>query len=661
MAESRTGYRGIVVGILIGLLVLAFAVWGVEDVFSPEAGNSVLKIGDQEVSSNEFRRLYDQELRDISDREGKNLTNEQAMARGIPQQILSQLLSQNILEVDAKDLGIGYNAKSALKELSQIEVFKDPITKKYSAAQVNSILARQYVTSDEFSKDLIRRKRLEQTLPAITRGIEAPSEYAETFYNYVLETRNVSVMSITDKAVDAAPEPTDEQLKTFIDENIIKFTLPEYRRVTMIRLEPTDFVLIDDIDRLGLASEENAKTAFNNIFIADEEIEAQYEIKVASEGLATPATRSLTVLFGENEDTANKIAEKIKEGLTVEDIQNLYGLNDPTTYDDVQASAIIDPEVAKAAFEMNEGDVKALLGGFDQWVAVHVTGAVEEFKPSRDTVEDEIVQEIMDIKVQNEIYDQMDAIMQEVGDGRTLEEASESSGLPFSSLPFVSRFGATPDELTMGGLNRIPGIATDREILRTIFTANPGLEVDVFDTSTGGQAILRVDDTIEERPQDFEDAKPLATVMWKEKYIEDALDDLMATLGDRVSDGEALSDVAAELGEAANVASYTLVRTRPQSEIGNQIWGDLIEGENGDVVRGLGPQKMTRQIAVLDKIVPNAEAVPDEEKSIIQDRLTAELANDILIAYQNAVTKEHPYNENQDRVNQVLGIETPAE
>jgi len=39
MAESRAGYRNVVVGILIGLLVLAFAMWGVEDVFDPQASD----------------------------------------------------------------------------------------------------------------------------------------------------------------------------------------------------------------------------------------------------------------------------------------------------------------------------------------------------------------------------------------------------------------------------------------------------------------------------------------------------------------------------------------------------------------------------------------------------------------------------------------------
>ena len=46
MAESIGGkIRNVMVGVLIGLLVVAFAVWGVNDVFTQRAGNSVLTIG----------------------------------------------------------------------------------------------------------------------------------------------------------------------------------------------------------------------------------------------------------------------------------------------------------------------------------------------------------------------------------------------------------------------------------------------------------------------------------------------------------------------------------------------------------------------------------------------------------------------------------------
>lgn len=663
MSGTGSKIRATIIAILIFLLVAAFAVWGVEDVFNPQAGNNVIKIGKEEVSSNEFRRAFDFELSQRRQESGSSLTNEQAAAQGIHRQVLTDLLGQKTFEVDATDLGIGYNARSARKDLALMDVFQDPITKEFSAEQVDMVMARQDppMTRFDFAEDLERRMRLEQILPAITRGIDVPDAYAENYYNFIRETRDVSILTLQSSAVDAAPEPTDAQLQTFIDENIIKFTLPEFRRVTLLRMEPTEFVYVDDIDRLGLASEENARAAFNNVFITDEEIDTQYEIKIASENLTTPATRSLTIYFTENEDTAKQVAEKVKEGLTQSEIMSLFGLNEPTSYEDAEASDIIDPEVAEVSFEMKEGDVRTIHGGFDQWVAVHVTAAVEEFKPARDSVEDDIIVEILENKAQNEIYKKMDLIQDAIDDGRTLEEAAEIVGVPFAQLPFVNRFGATQDELTLQGLGRLPGVANDNEIMKSIFTANPGIEVDVFETSGGGQATLRVDNVIESQPKSFEASKSLATVMWKEEYVDNALEELSAEIMDRISDGEALSAIAEEMGDKAVLSTYTLSRLSPQPEIGTTIWSELIEAEEGDRTRGLGPQKLTRQVAVLDKIIPNTEPATEQDQSFLQDRINAQLANDILLAYQNAIHAETPYNINEDRVNAILGINTPSE
>jgi len=53
------------------------------------------------------------------------------------------------------------------------------------------------------------------------------------------------------------------------------------------------------------------------------------------------------------------------------------GLVDPEIYTDVLKDAILDPETADAAFEMDKGEAKALLGSLGNWYAVGVTNITE--------------------------------------------------------------------------------------------------------------------------------------------------------------------------------------------------------------------------------------------------------------------------------------------
>jgi len=58
--------RGAFVAILVGLLVLAFAVWGVNDIFVSGARNAVVSVGDASVSTRDFNRDLQSRLREIA-------------------------------------------------------------------------------------------------------------------------------------------------------------------------------------------------------------------------------------------------------------------------------------------------------------------------------------------------------------------------------------------------------------------------------------------------------------------------------------------------------------------------------------------------------------------------------------------------------------------
>ena len=649
--------RNIVVGIIIGLLVLAFALWGSEDVLGPQANNTVLKIGDEEVNTREFRRAYDNQMRYLTDVTGQTLTNEEALAANIPGNLVNRFLIEKIFLTDAKDLGVGYNERNAREELEKIEVFQDPFDKTYSFEQAQAILGRQGVSTEEYANQLLSEKRIEQVQPAISRGILTPEEFAEIAYDFRLESRNARVLTLTESSVPAAPEPTDEQLQAYIDENINTFTLPEYRRATMIRMEPTDFRYMDEDALFGIKDIETAKTAFNNIFVSEEEIDQQYEITVISENLGTPATRSLRIFYAENEDTAKAVAEKISDGLSPEEIVSLLGLK---TFDEIVDKVqedIFDVNVAEAAFELQEGDIKTLEGYLGTWVTFQVTGMVEEVKPSKDSIRSDVLNTILEQRRLDVIYDKMGELQEKIEEGRTLEEAADIIGLPYTVLPYLDRNGSTQDEIPMLGTQRLPGVATDNEIMRFIFTSNPGTEVDIFDTARGGTAMIRVDSIIDQTPKSFEASRGLATVLWQEQYVEDAMTELMQSLTDRVYAGESLEDVAASV-EYAQITNVTLTREQEEPTIGNLIWAGIIEGKEGDLVQGDGPERFVRQIAILDEIVPNDTPIPPSQRTVELDRITSEISNDIMSAYQTAVIREHPYTQNDAAVRSALGLDS---
>jgi len=91
MANSIGGkIRSAFVAILVGLLVLAFAVWGVNDIFVPGVRNAVVSVGDASVSTRDFNRDFQSRLREIALQRGEGLTNEEAFQQGVHRDLLGQ-------------------------------------------------------------------------------------------------------------------------------------------------------------------------------------------------------------------------------------------------------------------------------------------------------------------------------------------------------------------------------------------------------------------------------------------------------------------------------------------------------------------------------------------------------------------------------------------
>lgn len=632
--------QNVLVGILIALLVLAFAVWGINDVFSPSSRTAVLSVGDEEVTTQEFESAFRRQLTVMTQTDGRQLPHQEAYDRGIHRQVLQNLLGKKIIEIDANDLGIGVNSKSAREYISDIDAFHDELTGKFSETKLMETLSYQRppVTRYQFEQDLIHSLRQEQTIPAINGGVVAPLKFAEQRYRYLTEQRKARVLTLNAVAVPPAPEPTDEELQDYIAQNTIRFTAPEYRRVTMIRLEEAD--MIPDLE------------------IDPAEVQDYFEYKVELGELGSAETRSLAQITAPDEATAQTAADRLANGEDPETVAALMSLIAPITYENVSASAILDPQTAEAAFQMTTGEARAIEGSLGTWYAIVVSQINEAIEPDIETVRAELEAEILTNKAQERLYEITPAIEDVLDTGGTLQEAAEAAGVPYVSIDFVDRSGATQDDRRMLGIDGLEGIAEDENIMTEIFTNDVGFPTDMFQTSTGGWAALQVEDIIESQLRPFEEVKNQATILWKTQKVNEALDDLMLDLAGRLEDGETLDALLAEISNGATLEEHIIVRASPGRDIGPVVVAGLLDAQVGDIERGPGPTPLTRQIAVLTEITANMDGLAGEYADLLQQQATAAILSDLNQAYQAAVLKDNPLREYPEKVRTTLGLDT---
>lgn len=630
--------RSIMVGILIGFLVIGFAIWGINDVFSPSAQNAIASIGDNEIDGTEFESAFRRELETMGRESGTILTHTEAYQQGIHSRVLGGLIQQQVINVDADDLGIGVNRKLAREEVSKIPVFIDELTGKFSETKYESALARNRITRAEYETSVERDLRRAQTVPAIVDGVEAPKAFAEQRYKFLTEQRKARVLTLTRDAVPAPQDPDDETLKAFITEREAAFTAPEYRRFTMLRLE--DFDLAPDIT------------------LTDEEIKAAFDYRVELGELGSEETRSLVQIIAPTEEAANNAAELLKGDQDPAVIASGLGLIEPDIYADVLADDITDPETAKAAFEMKDGDIRVILGSLGQWYAVKITGITPRVIPDIDSMRDELAETLKAEYAQEKLYDISAQIEDAMDEGASLEEIAQRTGVTLQTLDFVDRLGQTQDGVKLSGIAHLLGVAEDETLLLEIFTNELGFETDLFQTSNGGWAAVRVDDIIDTTLKPFEDTKVQATAMWKTLQIDEAINELMLETASKAQTGTSLDNLVSEIGDGASIDDVIIIRSSPPEALGPAVTVALMEAGLGDIEHGQGAKPLTRQIAELTQIVANSDGLAGQFSDALQEQASVAVRADLQRAYQDAVLAEYPLVENQDKIRSLLGIDT---
>ncbi len=638
MSESIGGkIRNFMVAILIGLLVVAFAVWGVNDVFTQRAGNSVLTIGDAKVTSQEFEDAFERELQSINRDQGSSITNQQAYARGMHNKVLQGLLTDTVIGIDADELGVGVNRRVARNVVKEIPSFQNELTGEFSEEKLNSLLAQNRITRTQFENDIFRSLRRQQTVPAIVGGLEAPAEFATQRYDFITEQRKAQILTLNKDAVPAPSEPSEDDLREFVQTNGAKYTAPEYRRVAMMRLETFD--LTPDLEA------------------TDEEIKAAFQYKIDLGELGSPETRTLVQITAPDEESAKLAAERLARGDKPEDVASGLGLVAPQLFEDVRKEAILDPETAEAGFELAEGEAKSLLGSLGTYYAVGVVKITPAVIPDLEESKDEIRENVLKEKAAEMLYEITGEIEDAMADGLTLEEVAAKVNWPISYYDYVDRSGKTRDEIKMSGFSLIPGIATDDTLLREIFTSDLGFETDLFETGTGGYAAIRVDDIIDSKMRKFEDVKDRAAIAWKAEKIEEALDELVIELAGKAQTGTSLASIASDAEKGVTIDDVVIVRASPPQDLSPEVIVGMLEGQVGAVARGQGVLTQTRQIGVLNEIVPNKDGLAGQFLDVLQEQATAAISSDLQNAYQQAILAENELREYPDKIKQALGIQ----
>lgn len=628
-----TTLQKVVVGILIGLLVVAFAIWGVNDVFSPQTQNLALSIGDEDIDLEAFSTRFRNELQNNPQPDGTQMSSEQAYQAGLHNQVLAQLMIDTLLKLDADELGLGVHNRTVRNTIEDMNVFHNEVTGQFSQEKMQSLLQQNNLSQADFEQDVYNSLRNSQLIPMIINGIALPAEFAERYYMFIMEKRKADVLTLGEQVIPDQEEPENSALQDYMRTHIHRYTDSEYRRISLLHLEKAD--IIPDIK----ISEERIKTAYD------------YQVELGE--LGTLETRSLVQLSLSDKTQAKAIAHRLTNGENADAIATELSLIEPITYSDVRPEGIIDSSVAEQAFTMTEGQADAIQSHLGFWYAIRIDKITPANIPDFESQKSTLRQTLLDSLAADKLYELTGIIEDALFIGSSLEEIAAQADVSYSSLDFINQTAHTPDNL------HFEALAADTVIMQEIFALTAGEQSELFETSTGGWALLRVDEIKSAVQKDFTDIRNEVLADWQAMQKNEALNNLMIDIVTQAQAGTSLTELSEKYPDVT-LENITVERSQRNENIGSILTAALFEANIGDIKRGPGPDNLTRQVAQLIEIIPNTEELSEDELASLNNQLAQILQADIQAAYQADMLKHFPMREYSDNIRQSLGINQPT-
>jgi peptidyl-prolyl cis-trans isomerase D len=613
-------------GFIIALLIAAFALFGVSDIFRG-GGTAAVIVGKEQVGVQDLSRAFERQVMAIQ-RENPRLTREQADELGLGEQMVQMLTAQAAIEAKARDLNLAVSDQQITDAIADIDAFRNPFNNRFDQATYLSVLQQNgyggsragQVFEAELRDDLLRT----QLLSAILGGVETPDIIATARRAYQQERRAITGLLLPASLIGELEAPDDETLRSFIAENAQTFRQPEQRRFTLVRFNPDDFTR--DVD------------------VPEEDLRDLYDFKLENGELAEPPTRSITQWVAEDEAAANAGVGALQLGMTPAEAD----LGESVTLENVEAFEIPDTSISDAAFERGEGDVFAVQGRLG-WRIVRVDAASDPEVPSFASLRPSLIEELSAGEAFELMSDSLSRFEDARAQGLTFEAAGAQANVPVESFDFLTARGTTVEGIPAATLRNAP------EILSTVFETPVGFETDADRYGENSYFMIRVNEIVEERVPELDEIREFAEAVWRARETDNRLQTLVDQALARAEAGESLNQIADTI-EGAVVEAAILSRSETSGPFSQQVVGGAFAQAESTPFEARASDPSTRMVAVVtDVIVPQSAAIDPAQ----QAQLATELESDLTVALEAALFASYEVRRDQALIDLALGRVDP--
>jgi peptidyl-prolyl cis-trans isomerase D len=610
--QLRQGAQGWVSKLLMALLVLSFAIWGIGG-FQGYRADTLASVGNVDVSVQDFARVF---------------ANAQRAAQNAGQQVSPGNVLSSVLLAAAMDDAAGQYGLGVSDDRVAAEIAKNPLFKNadgnFDRDRFLNILANAGMNRHDFVDDTKRQLVRSQIAQSLGVGLTLPQPLVAALYRLRNEERTVSSFTVDKTAIAPVAAPGEADLQAFFDEGKESFRAPEYRKLALLTLDPA-----------AIADPSS---------VAPEEIAAEYERRKPA--LTQPERRRVEELRFDTAEAANAALQKIEAGEDFAAVGQANGV-EVTDLGIKTKAEMLDPAIAEAAFAAELNKPLAVTEGALQPSVIRVTSIEPGTVPTLEEMTEKLRGDLATRAAREHVQDLYDQVEDERAGGSTLEEAAAKLKLPYRVIDAVSVDLKAPDG------SAISDIPSGAALVKEAFESDIGVENSAIRADAETFVFYEVLEITPARDRILDEVRNEVVTAWTEAETKKRIEELADKLFERLKGGADLSALAAEIGKTVQVAE-NVKRDGPGAGLSPNAVSQAFAGPEGHVANVEGPGD-DRILLKVDKVTAPAFFAEATDATAIKSQLSEALTKDLLSTYNQQLLAARAISVNDAAYRQLTG------
>ena len=612
-----------ILGTLLTILIISFAMWGTEDLIGvTKKQSTVASVGKLDVSAKEFFSLYSRQTEEIRKLLGASLDIKKSREFGYVDRALSSLINRALFNNEALELGLSVSDRNVRDKILADDAFKDDL------GQFSELLFRQLISESGYTEvsyvegtrqDLAR----EQMVETIRSSLIIPNIIKNSLGEYNLQQRSVDYIVINSNNEKISKISEEDSFK-YYEENKTNFLSDELRSAETLLLDANKYA--------------------KKLTVTEDEIKLLYEER--KESLIEPERRYLKQILVQDKDKAYSIHEKLKKKIGFPNVaKSMANL----TEDDIDLGwntrSELPEEIVDSVFKLKRNQFTIPVKSSFGWHILKLIDLEKRKEITFNEIKNDFKNEILLDKGKEAVYDLQDELEDLIASGNTFDEISKTLDVELIKSNKINRSGNKSD-------TKDNKVLQDERILRTIFNQKVNEEGNIINTDRDeGLAISIVTEIIEPNQLTYQESLDQVTLEITNKLQKKQAKEKAEKIKSKINSVKDFSKIAKDYKlEVRGVKPFTRILS-DDSELPIPLISKIFESKLFEVnIEERGPNEIiiAQTVEIIDDLAKDNKELNEFSKKIKDD-----ITIDLLAQFSVALRKKYKITINDDVIDQL--------